>query len=129
MTEMKNEPVSVTLTYKEYIVRIHRGTINALNDPKYIRMLFNPKNCLFAVQSVEVKDGEAFQVPADDPDKEWRFRIHSKNMVDIIYGIMQWNKEFAYRINGEIKSDYHLAEFDLMNAFPIESPKEEPSDD
>ena len=100
-------------------IDIYHSTVLALRNPKYIRLLLNPKEKRMCVQGMSKKAAETFPVPKQREDADWEFRISSKQMSAIIYEINSWNTGSSYRIPGVLRQEYRLVEFDFHAAEEI----------
>lgn len=96
-------------------VYIFHSTILALDEPKYIRLLFNPEKKHLAVQACARRKPEIFVVPRYEPET-WAFPISSFPLSKMLSECCSWERDKTYRVYGELHKDYHLVEFDLTQA-------------
>ena len=89
-------------------VYIFHSTILALDEPKYIRLLFNPEKKHLAVQACARRKPESFVVPRYEPET-WAFPISSFPLSKMLSECCSWERDKTYRV-------YHLVEFDLAQA-------------
>lgn len=105
----------VSLCKKSRRIRIFHSTIKELDNPKYIRFLFNPKKKALVVQSCREKEPECFRVPKYYPEN-WEFTIYSVSMLNIIWKVCDWDENKTYRSVGIHYPEHELVEFDLEQA-------------
>lgn len=94
---------------------IFHSTIMALDDPKFIRLLFNPEKRHLAVQACAKWIPESFVVPRYEPET-WAFPISSLPLSKMLSECCDWEKNKTYRVFGELHKDFQLVEFDLNQA-------------
>ena len=109
----------MSLSKKWGKTRIYHNTILALENPEYIRLLFNPKKKKLAIQLCTQKKAERFKVPYYNSDK-WDFCINSKPLLSMIWKCCSWEPEKTYRLSGELYVQQKLIEFDLDKAMMLE---------
>ena len=88
-------------------VYIFHSTILALDEPKYIRLLFNPEKKHLAVQACARRKPESFVVPRYEPET-WAFPISSFPLSKMLSECCSWERDKTYRVYGELHKDYHL---------------------
>lgn len=115
----RKKNLCITFSRKRGRVLIYRAAVHELNDPEYIRFLFNKKQSKLALQVCEPVDQDTFKVPDLPTGKDIQFEIASLNFVSIIYDLMKWKPEGTYRIRGILVEKYRLLLFDLMQAEEI----------
>ena len=93
---------------KKFRIRIHKSTIHALGNPKYIDLLVNPEKRLVAVRA---HDGTASQHDAH------RVKQHLMSLFQII-GDLEVNR--SYRMTGTLVSSEKMAVYSLATVTHIE---------
>lgn len=103
-------------------VHIFVDALRSIDNPKFVRFLFNTSEMKMIMQPYHKKEFITFRVPSgiyseDTPYKP--FRLRSKALCDILSSQMGWDKGLSYRVPGEIYSAQRIVRFDLNKASPI----------
>lgn len=114
-----NKRMGVTLSLRRNELHIYVGTLEALNNPDYIRLLVNKKRKRIAVQVCDEIDRDNYHVPAEDEEGRRTFNIASLKFLGMIYKMAGWDTEKSYRILGYLIGDYDLVLFCLGEAEEI----------
>ena len=99
-------------------IHIYRSSLYCMENPKFIRMLFDPDNKHFALQACGRIKG-SIRVP-ERIGEDWEFRLNSIGLLRMIWDVCDWNDEDTYQVRGKYYTENKLAEFDLMNAARID---------
>ena len=106
--------ISISLKRRE--IKIFRNTIEALGNPKYIRLLIDFKKKKFALQALQYEDKDAFIVPTKEHNTRGEFPIYSMKYVQLIWFLGKWEQDYSYRIYGKWNEREKLLEFLLDEA-------------
>ena len=98
---------------------IYQSTIRAINEPDYIRFLFNSSEKRIAVQSCEAIDRDSFRVPKPIEGEKFQFEISSCPFLSVIYKACHWDMAESYLVYGNRFPVNHLVDFDLNTAVKI----------
>lgn len=99
-------------------IHIYRSSLYCMKNPKYIRLLFDPKRKLFALQACGREKG-SIRVPKNIGE-DWEFRLNSIGLINMIWSVCGWNEEYTYQIQGKYYRENNLAEFNLIDAKSID---------
>ena len=99
-------------------IRIYRSNLYCMENPKYIRMLFDPDRKFFALQACGRVKG-SIRVPKNKGE-DWEFRVNSIGLLRMIWDLCDWDYECTYQVRGKYYPENKLSEFDLTNAGRIE---------
>ncbi len=87
MMDQKNIQIpKISFSKRRGRTLIYHTVIRLLDEPKYIRFLFNSKDKKIAIQACEAIDRDSFKVPEYGlTDKKIQFDISSVSFLNIIY--------------------------------------------
>lgn len=111
-----NEPI-IFLDQKKMRIRIHKSTLTALGNPKFIQILVNPKDYYIVIKSATAKDRLAHRVKTNKHSGHYSMELYSKDLILKFREVCEWLLPTEqYRISGEIIVAQTLARFNLKNA-------------
>lgn len=113
MSEEQVWRLGLSFSLKRRRSLVYWGTIRSLNNPQYIRFLFNSKDHKVAIQVATPIDREAIKVPAV---QDSQFDVTSKAFLRVLYKNCQWDETKNYRAYGVHYPDAQVVEFDLNGA-------------
>lgn len=101
---------------KKYRIRIHKSTIHALGDPKYIHFLVNPSKRTIAIRAYSgtTPGKDAHRIKQSLMDSDNSYEIYSRYFVTNlcrIVGILE--PDYGYRISGVIVPSEKMAVYSL----------------
>ena len=100
----------VSLSYKRNEILIFWSTIQMLGNPKYIQILVDVNEKKMGIKALEYEKFESIIVP-DKQSYQWSFKIRSRHFVHNIWKLTNWERDYSYRMYGEIVKDNELVEF------------------
>ena len=108
---------------KKFRIRIHKSTIHALGDPKYLDLLVNPIKRLVAVRAHDgtTPKKDAHRVKQHLMESDNSYEIYSQPFVTKLFqvaGNLEMN--CSYRITGEIIHSEKMAVYSLDTVTRIE---------
>lgn len=114
--EIENDyRTKISLSCKNMRLVLYKKTVQALDNPEYIRLLLNADTKMLAIQACRFRDPGAIYVRK----LEGGTRFHSfpsKNLIVLIWKLCQWDDYSTYQITGTVHSGYNLVCFDLKQA-------------
>ncbi len=106
---------SITLDMKKSRIRIHKHTLNLMNDPRYVIILINPEHKTIGLRRSH-KVPQAHRI-ISSPNKDCE--LYSKELFLKLSTLSpHLHSGGSYRIEGKMISEA-LAVFDLSNAYEI----------
>ena len=115
MAMQQSTKVGISMSRKRGEIVIFRSTIEALDNPKYIRILYNRKDKKLAIQALQQPVIDGFIVPKDTTGR-WAFVICSQFFLNMVWFENPYEIDASYRIYGELHKEFHLIEFNLKDA-------------
>lgn len=106
----------ISFDLKKYRIRIHKSTIHALGDPKYIHFLVNPSKRTIAIRAYSgtTPGKDAHRIKQSLMDSDNSYEIYSRyfvmNLCRIV-GILE--PDYGYRISGVIVPSEKMAVYSL----------------
>lgn len=123
-TEKTIKPI-IFIDQKKMRIRIHRTTLTALGNPKFVQILVNPKDYYIVIKSATAKDRLAHRVKTSINSKHYSMELYSKDLILKFREVCEWLlPSEQYRISGEIIASESLARFNLKNAMVFNSETE-----
>lgn len=106
--------VSLSVDLKKFRLRIHKTTLNQLGQPRYIQLLVSPKEKAIAIRGLEKRCKEAHKVSFTRMKPDNSFELYSKQLVITLMSLLpDLEKNFTYRLTGEVHTDEKVAFFPL----------------
>ena len=96
---------------------IYWATIRSLENPKFIRFLFNSRDHKVAIQTATPIDKEAMKVPAV---QDTQYEINSKAFLRVLYKNCHWDENKTYRVYGTYYPEAQVVEYLLEEATVIQ---------
>lgn len=110
----------ITIDMKDDLIRIPRITLNALDCPDHIQLLFHPEKRRLAIKACKEMDRYSVRVNKALLKTDDSFELHSKFLVNSILQICpHLELGCAYRIKGTFYSEQKIAVYDLYDASKI----------
>ena len=111
----------LTLDLKKRRIRVHRQTLQLLNEPKYIQLLVNPDTKIIALQSQKEKTSLSHRVAYNKGHHN--FELYSGELLLQLQRVNAFlTAGNTYRIAGHIYPQRGLAVFHLEDSTPIDEP-------
>lgn len=114
MQEAAHNELGIAFSRKSARVLIYKSTLRSLGQPKYIRILPNPKRRRLALQVCAKDEMGAILVPKTKARKP--IIICSLVIQRIIWDISEWDKDKSYRIYGKHFPKNEIVEFLMEDA-------------
>lgn len=106
--------VSLSVDLKKFRLRIHKTTLSQLGQPRYIQLLVSPKEKVIAIRGLEERCKEAHNVSFTRMKPDNSFELYSKQLVITLMSLLpDLEKNFTYRLTGEVHTDEKVAFFPL----------------
>lgn len=122
MSEQLQQPISISIDFKKYRIRIHRGTLGLLGIPKYIQFLVSPQERMIAVQGVDERTKYAHRVDLNSLQPDNSYEIYSCLFVEKLRGLdpgMQLGE--TYRLTGNYYEKENAVVFPLSSFQRVDS--------
>lgn len=108
---------------KKFRIRIHKSTIHALGNPKYIDLLVNPEKRLVAVRAHDgtASQHDAHRVKQQLMESDNSYEIYSQPFILKLFqiiGDLEVNR--SYRMTGTLVSSEKMAVYSLATVTRIE---------
>ena len=121
MNEISSDnTIKVVFDIHRYVIRIHRTTIKALGNPKFILFLVNPTDKSFAIIPTNTDDKKGHRLNYDTMKKGHSCELYSRPLIKSIYSLFpEWNTGEKYIIDGKFVRAKNIAYFDMNTAKPL----------
>lgn len=111
-----NNQLIIAIDLKKERIRIHKKTLHALGEPKYIQLLYNPETKQLVIKCY--KKGSAsenlFRVALETLRADFSYEICSKELLNLwSETIEDMNTGNTYRIYGEMIDNNNAALFSM----------------
>ena len=113
--------ISISVDLRKFRLRIHKATLHALGNPKYIQFLVNPKSLCVAIKGFDnrTKDSNLIRLSQMTPDNSVEF--YSKTLTTTLMSLIPTaEKEATYRFTGDIYNNLRIAQFYLNTIQQVE---------
>ena len=116
---------SILIDIKKNRIRIHKKTIHALGDPKYVLLLVNPEGATVGILRSN-RERNAHRIPQATMDSKQCYEIYSTTLMQALCKVCpNLHDSDSYRMFGEVLPKKGLAVFTMNNAVPIDDEKED----
>lgn len=108
---------------KKFRIRIHKSTIHAIGDPRYIHLLVSPDKRTVGVRGLfgQAPDKDAHRVKQHLMESENSYEIYSRSFLQELCEVVGGLEEkCSYRIMGKIIKAQNLAVYSLDTVTKIE---------
>ena len=104
----------ISINFKRNLIRIHKATLDLLEQPEYIQLLVNPDDRTIAIMKGISSDVLAHRVYYDRIKKGQSCELYSMNLLQNLMSISsQCETMKAYRIYGNFLPDYEIVKFSI----------------
>ena len=117
---MENK-VCISFYMREAAIRIHRTTLDHINNPPFVRFLVSSDRKTFAIKSCTKKDLRSFRVRLNINSQTDKVEIYSSMLCRALAKTNEWDENNSYRIYGKAFPNQGVAVFDFSNATIISS--------
>ncbi len=112
---------TLSVDMKKFRLRIYKATLNQLGPPKYIQLLVNPNEKIVAIRGLENRCKESHKVSFTRMKPDNSFELYSKQLVVTLMSLLpDLEKDFTYRLTGEVHADEKIAFFPLATIQRVE---------
>ncbi len=121
---MTESPITMSIDMKKRRIRIHKYTLHALAEPKYIQLLINAEKKLIAIKGLDVMQSgdQTYTIDAKNIATDESCDIYSDLLVRQLYWLIENLKHNAtYRLTGQLVKAHRLVVFDLTTMERVES--------
>ena len=108
--------LGLSFSFQRGRLLIYYATIRELQEPDYIRFLFNSREKHLAVQACEQIDRDGVRVPKKGQTEKFQFEINSSPLLSVIYKACHWDFDKSYLVTGVSYHRNHLVDYDLKSA-------------
>lgn len=122
MIEQSQHPISISIDFKKYRIRIHRRTLSLLGTPKYIQFLVSPKERMIAVQGVDNRTKYAHRVNLNSLQPDNSYEVYSSIFIEKLRSLdsgMQLGE--TYRLTGNYYEKENAVVFPLGSFQRVDS--------
>lgn len=103
---IENLPLSIAIDPRKNRIRVHKATLHALGDPKWIQLLFNPEDQVLAIRAATRKlpGGHEIRIrPREICGQE--FELYSSLLFyQMSHSCVRMEKGYTYKLTGEYKA-------------------------
>lgn len=109
----------LSLDLKKNRIRLHKTTLHALSDPKYVHFMVNPqKGTLIIVPCAETAN-DALKITYRASED---CNLYSKALTNLLSKLNpEMDKGTTYRIFGKVNEKAHFAMFSINEMVPVDS--------
>ena len=116
VTSFNEETIMATFTYKDFRIRLSRGTIRKLGTPPFVRLLIKPEKLIMCVQPCDSnKEYGTFKVPKNIFSENGKFRINSAYFLIMLWERMGWEEGISYSVTGKYNVDNNVVLLNLSD--------------
>lgn len=122
MIEQSQHPISISIDFKKYRIRIHRRTLSLLGTPKYIQFLVSPKERMIAVRGVDNRTKYAHRVDLNSLQPDNSYEVYSSIFIEKLRSLdsgMQLGE--TYRLTGNYYEKENAVVFPLGSFQRVDS--------
>ena len=113
---------AITLDMKKQRIRIHKKTLELLNNPEYVLILVNPHKSAIAVCPTDSEQKDSLKISYDDSDCEY----YSKELMTQLSKLRLFtDQSYTYRIKGNVLNNGRIAIFDMNDAVRYSDPPDQ----
>ena len=116
--KMENH-VCISFYLREAAIRIHRKTLDNINNPLFVRFLVSEDRKTFAVKSCAKKDLRSFRIRMNINSKTDKVEIYSSTLCASLAKINGWDENNSYRVYGKAFPNQGIAVFDFSETKAI----------
>ena len=110
---MMENNVCISFYLREAAIRIHRKTLEKINNPSFVRFLVSGDKKSFAIQSCTKKDLRSFRVRLNNNSQTDKVEIYSSPLCTSLASINSWDENHSYRVNGKAFPNQGVVVFDF----------------
>ncbi len=104
---------------KKQRIRIHKKTLELLNNPEYVLILVNPHKSAIAVCPTDAGKKDTLKITYNDSDCEY----YSKELMTQLSRLrLCIDRSYTYRIKGKVLNNGRIAIFDMNDAVRYSDP-------
>ena len=111
--------LGLSFSFQRGRLLIYYASIRELQEPEYIRFLFNSREKKLAIQVCEQIDRDGIRVPKKGETDKFQFDITSSPLLSVIYKACHWEFDKSYLVYGKSYPRNRLVGYDLNTAVVI----------
>ena len=112
----------LVVDFKYNIIRIHRSTLAALDNPQYIDMLVNPSKGMIGIRAQSKQTPTAQKVNRDSLVLQRSIQLYSTHLVRELFGLNpEWQDGHIYKMEGVLINSEHTVLFDVSSSELVHS--------
>ena len=112
----------LVVDFKYNIIRIHRSTLDALGNPRYIEILVSPRQAKIAIRAQEKQTITSQKVNLESLLLQRSIQLYSTDLVRELLEINpSWEDEQIYRMEGVLIDSENIVMFDGSDSELIHS--------
>ncbi len=120
MTKTKILKPAILIDLKKPLLRIHKDTLYAMENPEYILLLVNPDERSLAILPSDRFDTKAHHISKNSLVNKKSFELYSTALVQNLRNLCaDWQDDKAYRIFGELIPNKPVVRFNMTDAVAI----------
>jgi hypothetical protein len=108
--------VCVSFYLREAAIRIHRRTLNGINNPPFVEFLVSGDRKTFAVRACEQKSLRSFRVRVNTNSKTDKVEFYSLPLCGLLARLNHWDENDSYRVFGKTFPKQGVAVFDFLSS-------------
>ena len=112
----------LVVDFKYNIIRIHRSTLAALDNPQYIDMLVNPSKGMIGIRAQSKQTPTAQKVNRESLVLQRSIQLYSTHLVRELFGLNpEWQDGQIYKMEGVLINSEHTVLFDVSSSELVHS--------
>lgn len=111
--------ICISFYLREAAIRIHRRTLNSINNPSFVEFLINNEQKTFAVRACGKKSLTAFHVRENIDSKTDKVEFYSLPLCLILARLNNWDENGSYRVFGKAYPEQGVVALDFSNSEAI----------
>jgi len=108
--------VCISFYLREAAIRIHRRTLNHINNPLFVEFLFSDDKKAFAVRSCRDKSLRSFRVRVNINSQTDKVEFYSLPLCNLLARLNNWDINSSYRVFGKAFPEQDVAVFNFSSS-------------
>ena len=125
----RNSGCRLSFSSKQGKVRIYKGVLSALGEPRFIQFLINPEKKMLILCGSNTRLSECIEVPSKEYQARNGFVLNGHGFIRRIFSIMRWAPLGTYLVDGIYDKDLSCVVFALEQNTLIERDDDDDDDD
>ena len=108
--------ICISFYLREAAIRIHRKSLDGINNPFFVEFMINSEQKTFAVRSCKEKSLRSLRVRMNINSKTDKVEFYSLSLCKLISQLNDWDDKSSYRVYGKEYPEQELAIFNFSTS-------------